>query len=343
MSNQPHTQHLLYSLLVCILLVSCIPSSPIPQVVIYTSVDQVYSEPILKAFEEESGIKVHAVYDVEATKTTGLVNRLIAEKSNPQADVFWSGEFVQTIKLKEQAVLQPYQPRSSESIPSAYRDPEGYWIAFGGRARILLVNTQLLQPSEHPDSIFDLLEENYPANRVGLANPLFGTTATHAAALYALLGAERAHQFFEALKKRGVQIVDGNSVVRDKVVSGELIFGLTDTDDACSAIQKGAPVQIVMPDQDSDAIGTLIIPNTVAMIANAPHPEPAKRLLEYLLSPAVERRLLGSGWMNFATRPIDFELPCPLPQEFKRMAVEYPDIYAMLERSQADLRELFLR
>lgn len=334
---------LILFLLLSFSLKACIKPVSTTQVVIYTSVDQVYSEPILKAFEEQSGIKVQAIYDVEATKTTGLVNRLIAEKSKPQADVFWSGEFVQTIKLKERAVLQPYRTRSSESIPSEYRDPEGYWNAFGGRVRILLVNTKSLSPNQYPDSIFDLLDETYSPNQVGMANPLFGTTATHAAALYALLGAERAHQFFEALKKRNLQVVDGNSVVRDKVVSGELVFGLTDSDDACAAIQKGAAVQVLLPDQGVEDIGTLVIPNTVAMIANAPHPEPAQLLIEYLLSPAVEQRLLGSGWINFALRPIDVELPCPLPREIKIMAVEYSQIYAMLEKSQTDLRELFLR
>src|SRR5207245_2512087 len=47
-------------------------------VVIYTSQDQVYAEPILKEFERQSGIQVRALYDSEAVKTVGLVNRLIA-------------------------------------------------------------------------------------------------------------------------------------------------------------------------------------------------------------------------------------------------------------------------
>jgi len=58
-------------------------------VVVYTSVDQVYSEPVIRAFEKRTGILVLPVYDVEASKTTGLVNRLIAERGRPQADVFW--------------------------------------------------------------------------------------------------------------------------------------------------------------------------------------------------------------------------------------------------------------
>ena len=60
------------------------------EVVIYTSVDQVFSEPILNGFEKAKGIKVKAVYDVEASKTAGLVNRLIAEKDRPKCDVFWN-------------------------------------------------------------------------------------------------------------------------------------------------------------------------------------------------------------------------------------------------------------
>jgi iron(III) transport system substrate-binding protein len=65
------------------------PGTQTPTVVVYVSHDQVFSEPILKDFEKETGIKVRAVYDTEETKSTGTMNRLIAEKSNPQADVYW--------------------------------------------------------------------------------------------------------------------------------------------------------------------------------------------------------------------------------------------------------------
>lgn len=78
-------------------------------VVIYTSVDQIFSESILQQFEQQSGIQVKALYDVEASKTVGLVNRLLAEKDNPQADVFWNSEVSRTIQLKQSGILQPYQ------------------------------------------------------------------------------------------------------------------------------------------------------------------------------------------------------------------------------------------
>lgn len=65
-------------------------NTPQQEVVVYTSLDKVFSQPILEAFEKETGITVKAVYDSEAAKTTGMVNRLIAEKNSPRADVFWN-------------------------------------------------------------------------------------------------------------------------------------------------------------------------------------------------------------------------------------------------------------
>src|SRR4051794_11162892 len=65
-------------------------------VIVYTSQDQEYAEPIFNNFTKQTGIKVRPVYDNEAAKTVGLVNRLIAEKNNPQCDVFWNNEELRT-------------------------------------------------------------------------------------------------------------------------------------------------------------------------------------------------------------------------------------------------------
>lgn len=312
-------------------------------VVIYTSVDQVYSEPILKAFEQASGIRVLPVYDVEAAKTTGLVNRLIAEKDRPQADVFWNGEFAQTLLLKQQGILAPYRSASANDIPVPYRDADGYWTGFTGRARVLLVNTRLLGSLPDPQSIFDLLSPKYPAAQVGIAYPMFGTTATHAGALYAALGAEKARAFFEQLHARGVRVVDGNSVVRDLVASGQLMIGLTDTDDACGAIQGGAPVRVIFPDQGKDALGTLLIPNTIALVARAPHSKEGEQLIDFLLSSRVEQELITSGWSQIALRPSARQPDCLPLASAQGMKVGLTEVFEQLQRAQTDMSEIFIR
>lgn len=322
-------------------LAGCGEKSSVREVVIYTSVDQVYSEPILKAYEQQTGIKVRAVFDVEAAKTTGLVTRLEAEKSRPQADVFWNGEFAQTIDLKEKGVLEPYRSPAAADIPAEFKDPDGHWTGVGGRARVFIVNTKRLKPSDYPSSLDDMLDSRWPANSIGMANPLFGTMATQAAALYATRGADSAHAFFQALHARGVRVVDGNSVVRDMVADGQLAFGLTDTDDAAGAIRRGAPVKIIAPDQKNKG-GTLVIPGTVAMIAGAPHPVEARGLVDYLLSTATEGTLIRSGGCQTSVRP-GSPISDPAFAGIGAMGVALHEVRAMLPRALAELREIFMK
>jgi len=273
---------------------------PAKQVAVYTSLDQIYSEPILNEFEKITGITVKAVYDTEATKTTGLVNRLIAEKNNPQADVFWNNEIARTIVLKNKGLLAPYVSSSAEDIPEQFKDSEGYWVGFAARARVIIFNTDLVNEADAPLSILDLTKDEW-RGVVAIANPLFGTTATHAAALFELLGEEKAKKYFTDLKDNKVVIVDGNSIVRDQVADGELKVGLTDTDDANSAIEDGKPVKIIYPDQDG--IGTLVIPNTVSLVAGCRHPEEGKKLIDYLLSPGVEEKLANCRSVQMPLHP----------------------------------------
>ena len=220
------------------------------QVVIYTSLDKVFSQPILEAFEKQTGIKVLDVYDSEATKTTGLVNRLIAEKDNPRADVFWNSEIGRTIVLKQKGVLDSYVSPLADGIPSQFKDPDGYWTGFAARCRILIYNTDLLKEQDLPNSIFELTQTEWK-DKIGLAYPLFGTTATHAAALYAHLGDDKAKKYFEALKSNGIMITDGNASARDRVVDGTIPIAFTDTDDALVSIKQGKPVDIIWPDTGS--------------------------------------------------------------------------------------------
>ena len=70
-----------------------------PVVVIYSSLDRTFSEPILLEFERKTGIDVQVVYDTESTKSVGLANRIRAERRRPRCDVFWNNEILNTLLL----------------------------------------------------------------------------------------------------------------------------------------------------------------------------------------------------------------------------------------------------
>jgi iron(III) transport system substrate-binding protein len=298
-------------------------------VVVYVSVDQVYAEPVLRAFERASGIAVRAVFDIEASKATGLASRLAAEQARPQADVFWNSEFVQTLRLKRLGVLAVSRPRRPDAVPGHLQDRDSYWHASGGRFRVILANTNRLPASARPRRWEDFASQAYPASDLVVATPLFGTSADQAAALYAVWGPERARRLYAGVQARGVRVVDGNSVVRDLVAQGTAAAGWTDSDDACGAVKAGAPVEVILPDQDQQ--GTLLIPGTVALLAGAPHPAEALALLEFLLDSATEQMLIESGFFQVSVRPGGPVHACLGGAAIKTMAVGLDDIAAQLD------------
>jgi iron(III) transport system substrate-binding protein len=290
-------------------------------VTIYVSTDRVFSEPVLREYEKRTGVRVNPVYDTEETKSTGLANRLIAEKERPQADVFWSNEPVRTLVLKSRGVLAPYRSPSVEGIPSALMDPEDYWTGFSARIRVIAYNTKTVALKDAPQSIFDLADPKWKG-QVAMADPRFGSTSFHVAALYALAGDDKMDDFFRRLKANGVRIVGGNSVVRDLVARGEVKTGLTDTDDVNVAIENGQPVGMVLPDKEG--LGVPVMPNMVSLIAGAPHLEEARKLIDYLLSADVERQLAQSEAVQI---PLHAGVPGPknIPaiETFKPMTLDY--------------------
>jgi iron(III) transport system substrate-binding protein len=314
-----------------------------PEVVVYTSVDQQFAEPLLKQFEADTGIVVKPVYDVEASKTTGLVNRLIAEKDRPQADAWWSGEFAQTIDLGDKGILAPYQSPAAADIPAGYKDPGGLWTGFGGRARVLLVNTDKMTGADLPTSIQDLAAPAEAPDQVAMAHPVFGTSATQAAALYALWGADKARSYYQQIADKGVHILDGNGAVRDQVANGQLAWGITDTDDACGAVAKGAPVKIIVPDQEAGGMGTLVVPNTVAVVKDGPNPAQAQAFVDYLLKPETEEALRTADWIQLGLRAGPTTGACGLPAEVKGMEVSLAEVAEHIEAAKADMGQVFVR
>ncbi len=261
-----------------------------PQVVVYTSHDRNLSEPILDAFTEETGIRVKTVYDTEASKTTGLFNRLLAEKDKPRADVFWNNEVARTIALKNEDVLERYISPSAEGLDPRYRDPQGYWTGFAARARVFIVNTERATEDEMPAGLDDFSDPRWKG-QAAIADPHFGTTGTHFAALVSTWSSDPFRHWLQRLRDNEVAVLPGNAQVKDKVARGKYVWGLTDTDDANGAILDGKPVRMVFPDQGEHGRGTLLIPNTVALVKGGPNPEHGKKLIDFLLSAQVEAKL----------------------------------------------------
>ncbi len=216
-------------------------------------------------------IRVRPVYDNEAAKTVGLVNRLIAENNNPQCDVFWNNEELRTRQLAREGIVN------------------SNWVAFGFRTRRLVVNTNVLSLTRAPQGVLALTNKEF-FGKVALAYPLFGTTSAHFLALRQHLGQSGWENWCRALASNKPFVVDGNSVVVKLVGRGEATVGLTDSDDVLAGQHDGLPVDSVLLRNDG-----FIIRNTAAIVSNARHAKTAEQLLEYLQSQPVIVALKKAG------------------------------------------------
>lgn len=317
--------------------------SPAPDLVVYCSLDQEFAEPLIRRYEQETGRRVHAEFDIEANKTVGLVRRLREEGSHPRCDVFWSSEIGHTVQLGQDGFLASYDSPSAAEIPAAFRDPERRWTGFAARARILIVNTDVCNPAE-VTSMWDLVDPKW-SGKVTMAKPVTGTTLTHMAALYAALGEEKAEAYVRKVSELGrtgaVNIANGNSTVARLVGDGKMAFGWTDSDDCAVALERGSHVVAVYP--DAAGCGTLLMPNSVALIRGAPHEEAAKRFIDWVLRPETEKELAFSRSAQIPVRP---SVPRPpnviAPGQFKALDVDYRRIGAELEKRSEHLKEMFV-
>jgi iron(III) transport system substrate-binding protein len=335
------------SLLAVASLTGC--SQPQPRVVLYCAQDQEFAEGILADFTAQTGLAVAPKYDTEATKSVSLSVELVREIGRPRCDVHWNNEILNSIRLQRQGVYEPYESPAAAAFPQSARALDRTWTAFAARARVIVVNTEQVPAAERPRSIFDLTQPKW-RGKVALAKPQFGTTATQAACLFEALGSNAAKEFYRGLKANDVQVVAGNKQVAEGVAAGRFALGLTDSDDALAEKLAGKPVELIFPDRDGHPnypyLGTLFIPNTVAIIRGCPNMVGAQRLVDYLLSPAVEQRLAEGGAHQIPLNPnVKAKLPAGMetPQTVKPMVVNWYGAADLWDESQQFLLEEFAR
>ena len=311
------------------------------EVVVYSALDKEFSQPILDQFEEQTGIKVLAKFDVESQKTVGLVSEIIQTKNRPRVDVFWNNEILHTLRLQKLGLLEVYASQHADDYPDNFVSSTDHWHGLAARARVLIVNTDLIpDAADRPKSIQDLIDPRWK-NQCGIAKPLFGTSATHAAVLFDQWGAESAKQFFEKVKENSV-VESGNKQVAIHVAEGRYAWGMTDTDDAMIEIDKGQPVVMVFPDQGRNEAGTLLIPNTVCIIRNGPNGNHhARQLVDFLLKGEVERQLAEGRSAQFPLNENVATKSRANPENLKVMKVDFESAVESWETATEFLSELF--
>lgn len=285
--------------------------------------DAEFATLVFDAFTQATGIPVTPLYDTEATKSLALVERIQRENGKPTADVLWNNELLGMLELERRGLLAPHAGEGWKRMPAAFREPNGLWTGLAARMRGMIVNTSLVSAAE-------AAKDPLPAGDLSMftmAKPQFGTTLTHAAALWQEMGADAFKAWWADAQQRGMKVVPGNGMTRNLVADGVCRAGFTDTDDYVGAREAGKPVAFVPARLPSGK--TIAIPNAVALLRGAKHEREAKAFIDFLLSAETELLLANSPARQIPLGPVD---AAKLPPEVSA--------WAEAAKNSIDLREL---
>ncbi|MDH4571244.1 ABC transporter substrate-binding protein [Salinicola acroporae] len=247
----------------------------------------------LKAIEADTGIHVP-----QDNKNSGQsLASITAEKSNPVADVVYYGVTF-GIQAAEQGLVQGYKPAHWDEIPDGLKDPDGRWFAIHSGTLGFMVNVDALNGAPVPQSWSDLLKPEY-RGMVGYLDPssafvgYVGAVAVNGALGGSLDDFTPAIEWFRKLQANDPIVPKQTAYAR--MLSGEIPILLDYDFNAYRArYDDKVNVQFVIPQE-----GTVTVPYVMSLVANDPHPEAGKKVLDYVLSDKGQ-----AIWANAYLRPV---------------------------------------
>ncbi|KIL44635.1 extracellular solute-binding protein [Jeotgalibacillus soli] len=249
------------------------------ELVIYSSRKEEFVQPILDKFTEQTGVEVHLL----ATDET-VVNRIVEEQVNPQADIFFSNDTAAMEYLHLEGILQPYEGEDAKVIDEKYRASDNSWIGLSARTRGFIYNKDLISEEEMPQTIEELADPKWDG-QYAITRGGNGSMIAHVAALRAEWGDDKTAEWLQESGKNAGAVLSGHGDIRKAVGAGEFKFGLVNNYyyHQQLAEAEGNNVGFIYPDQGEDEMGAFVNAAGIGFINGAPNPENAEAFISFML------------------------------------------------------------
>ena len=258
----------------------CAPAEE-DRLVVYTSHKEEVWRPIVKEFEERTGIWVDVVYG----PTSELLERIAQEEKAPRADVMFGGGGESLAAYRR--CFTPCAPAGADHILERFRDPGGLWTPFSALPVVLIYNTKLVAPGEITGWA-DLLD---PAlkGKIAFSDPAAsGSSYTGLVTMLTALGDGRDEIIRRFADNLGGVRLDSSGTVLTAVAGGDAWVGVTLEESALKRIAEDKDIALVYPRD-----GVSCVPDGTAVVKGAPHEENARLFLDFTVSPEVQSLLTG--------------------------------------------------
>jgi iron(III) transport system substrate-binding protein len=259
------------------------------KVVWYTGVDVKVAEAVAKVFR---ATYPNIAIEVERSGSERVFQRVNQEyQSNiKNVDVVNSSDASHFIFWKQQKWLAPHTPPDVQRFPAQFKDPEGYFAVWRATLSVMGYNTTLVPAANAPTGYADLLDPQWKG-KMAKSHPSYsGTSLTGTFALTKALGWD----YLEKLSKQGVQQLQSTTATPKSIASGERAV-MVDGNEYNMFIEMNAksPVKIVYAKE-----GTPFVTSPSAIFADAPHPNAARVLQNFLFTARVQQLMVDEGGLR---------------------------------------------
>lgn len=324
----------IFLLAALLFLTACAPAAPDPaaaslapgedqRLVVYTSHKEEVYGPIVKEFQERTGLWVEVV----TGGTNELLARIAAESDSPVCDVMFGGGVESLLAYAD--YFQPYACSGAGSLKPGLRPEGDPWTPFSSLPVVLIYNPKLASQWDLT-GWSDLLDPRWKG-KIAFADPaVSGSSYTAALTLLSCLPGDDWEELARFAANLDGQVLADSGDVVHAVADGRCTVGITLEETALKRQAQGAEISIVYPHE-----GTSAVPDGTALIDRAPHPDNAKAFLEFVQSEDVQALVVS----DFSRRSVrsDVHGQDPLPPESELNLIPYDVQWA------SDIKEEFLR
>ncbi len=272
------------------------------KLVIYTSMKESLIGGIVEGFKAQNpGVEV----DYQSAGAGKIMAKLEAERQSGHimADIIWTSEVPDFYQMREDGMLEKYQPTVFNEILNPFDDYDGSFTAARLGTLGIVINTDKV--ATPPTSWEEIATSPTYKNAFGIADPALSGTAYMSVAL---LEKQFGWEYFERLNANGAIKSKGSGRVVDDTANGTLSACLGVDYITASKIDKGSPLQMVYPNEN------LVVPSPIAIFKNADHIDLAKKFVDYVLSQEAQQKVANAGTVPVrtdVTMPEKYNLPTP--------------------------------
>lgn len=259
---------------------------------IYTSHPEKIRVPFIREFEDRTGIWVDSVYG----GTQEMLNRIVQEAADPQGDVMFGGG-VESLSTCGGCFDAYISPERSAITRREFFSPDALWTGFSALPLVFLYNTKLLAAEAAPKTWAELADAAWFGQIAFCSPEISGSCYTAISTAMQLYGEGWLKGFVHNLNGR---TLSQSNEIAVQVAAGASMIGVTVESNAMQAIADGSDLAYFYPTD-----GTSVVPDGVAVLAGAKHPENAKRFIDFVLGDEAQTYLMeGPG-----RRPVRDGLP----------------------------------